>query len=124
MSDKMMMLMTTARAEALFASALVTGSSPDRQEATNMINATVRRCRGVRGCAAEMAGAFGDYPEAAVRRMRWACEIALTLFKPAPPGRPAAREENRTCRGGRSASVASHGEQHLADRTAAASPGA
>ena len=78
------MLMTTARAEALFASTLLTGSSPGLQEATNMINATVRRCRGVRGCAAEMAGAFGDCPEAAVRRMRWACEVALTLFEPAP----------------------------------------
>jgi hypothetical protein len=78
------MLMTTARAEALFASTLLTGSRPGRQEATTMINAAVRRNRGVRGCAAEMAGAFGDHPEAAVRRMRWACEVALTLFGPAP----------------------------------------
>jgi hypothetical protein len=79
-----MMLMTTARAEALFASSLPTGSRPGLQEATNMINATVRRCGGVRGCAAEMAGAFGDCPEAAARRMRWACEVALTLFEAAP----------------------------------------
>ena len=76
--------MTTARAEALFASTLRTGSSPGLPEAKNMIGATVRRCRGVRGCAAEMAGAFGDCPEAAVRRMRWACDVALTLFGPAP----------------------------------------
>ena len=82
MTDKMM-LMNTARAEALFASTLPTGSRPGRQEATTMINATVRRCRGVRGCAVEMAGAFGDCPEAAVRRMRWAREVALTL--PPPP---------------------------------------
>ena len=78
------MLMTTARAEALFASTLLTGSRPGRQEATTMIHASVRRYRGVRGCAAEMAGAFGDYPEAAVRRMRWACEVALTLCKSVP----------------------------------------
>ena len=78
MTNKMM-LMATARAEALFASSLLTGSRPGRHEATTMINATVRRCRGVRGCAAEMAGAFGDCPEAAVRRMRWAREVALTL---------------------------------------------
>jgi hypothetical protein len=81
MTNKMM-LMTTARAEALFASTLLTGSRPGLQEATTMINAAVRRYRGVRGCAAEMAGAFGDCPEAAVRRMRWACEIALTLCEP------------------------------------------
>ncbi len=54
-----------------------------------MINASVRRYGGVRGCAAEMAGAFGDCPEAAVRRMRWACEVALTL------GESAARTTTR-----------------------------
>jgi hypothetical protein len=72
-------LIDTARAEALFASTLPTGSTPGQREATTMITTTVRRCSGVRGCAAEMAGAFGDSPEAAVRRMRWAREIALTL---------------------------------------------
>ena len=82
MTNKMV-LTTTARAEALFASTLPTGSRPDLREATTMINATVRRCRGVRGCAVEMAGAFGDSPEAAVRRMRWAREVALTLFESA-----------------------------------------
>ena len=49
-----------------------------------MITTTVRRCRGVRGCAAEMAGAFGDSPEAAVRRMRWARQLTLTLFPSQP----------------------------------------
>jgi hypothetical protein len=83
MTNKMM-LMTTARAEALFASTLLTGSRPGLQEATTMINAAVRRYHGVRGCAVEMAGAFGDSPEAAVRRMRWACEVTLTLFELAP----------------------------------------
>ena len=78
------MLMTTARAEALFASALCTGSRPGLQEATTTINTTVRRCRGIRGCAAEMAAAFGDSPEAAAQRMRWARELTLTLFEPAP----------------------------------------
>ena len=75
---------TTARAEALFASTLLTGSRPGRREATTIISATVRRYCGVRGCAAEMAGAFGDCPEAAAQRMRWACEVALTIFEPAP----------------------------------------
>ena len=76
--------MATARAEALFASTLPTGSTPGLREATTMITTTVRRCRGVRGCAVEMAGAFADSPEAAVRRMRWAREIALTLFATHP----------------------------------------
>ena len=77
-------LIDTARAEALFASTLPTGSTPGRREATTMITTTVRRCSGVRGCAAEMAGAVGDSPEAAVRRMRWARKIALTLFASHP----------------------------------------
>ena len=77
-------LIATARAEALFASTLPTGSTPDLREATTMITTTVRRCSGVRGCAVEMAGAFGDSPEAAVRRMRWAREVALTLFASHP----------------------------------------
>jgi hypothetical protein len=80
-------LMTTARAEVLFASTLPTGSSPGLHEATHMINATVRRFGGVRGCAVEMAGAFGDCPETAVRRMRWASTVALALSRARVAGR-------------------------------------
>jgi hypothetical protein len=106
-----MRLIATARAEALFASTLPTGSTPGLREATTMITTAVRRCSGVRGCAVEMAGAFGDSPEAAVRRMRWAREVALTLFashndttthpghvKPAPNAVAAGTAQTRSSR--------------------------
>jgi hypothetical protein len=80
-------MIVDARAEALFASSLSTGSRPDRMQATDAIRTAVRRCRGVLGCAVEMAGAYADSPESAVRRMRWARGVVQTLFGPAQYGR-------------------------------------
>jgi hypothetical protein len=71
----------TARAEALFASTLATGSTPDARQATQAIGEAVRHHGGVRGCAAEMAGAFGDHPDTAVQRMRWARAVVQTLSR-------------------------------------------
>jgi hypothetical protein len=78
-------IIAAARAEALFASTLATGSTPDAGQATQAIRTTVRAHGGVRGCAAEMAAAFGDHPDTAVQRMRWARVVVQTLFD--PPGR-------------------------------------
>jgi hypothetical protein len=81
----------TARAEALFASSLLTGSRPNRAEATHAITTAVRRHGGVRGCATEMAGTYGDRPELAARRMRWARQVVYALFDAeAPLGRATA----------------------------------
>lgn len=44
--------------------------------------------RGRTGCAAEMAAAYGDHPEAAAQRMRWARNVVDTLFQPAVPAAP------------------------------------
>jgi hypothetical protein len=77
-------MIAVARAEALFASDIATGSRPDLQEASSAITTTVHRYGGVRGCAVQMAGAFADLPETAVVRMRWARGVVQHLFGPAP----------------------------------------
>ncbi|GAA3382969.1 hypothetical protein [Cryptosporangium minutisporangium] len=65
----------SARAAALFASDLPTGSRPGNLTVRATIAATVRARGGTRGCVAAMATAFGDYPETAAPRMRWALEV-------------------------------------------------
>jgi hypothetical protein len=36
---------------------------------------------GARGCAADVAAAYGDYPELAARRMRWARSLIEDLYE-------------------------------------------
>jgi hypothetical protein len=77
-------LLTAARTEALFTSCLsCTGGStcPDVRCA---IRQALRRYGGVSGCAAEVAACFGDSPDTAVRRMRWARSVVADTF----PARP------------------------------------
>lgn len=62
---------TTARADALFASALQRSDQPSAAQIHQAI-ATAVRAFGTRGCAAQVAQAFGEHPETAVPRMRWA----------------------------------------------------
>jgi len=62
----------SARAAALFASDLPTGSRLTQSDVDATIAASVRACGGTRGCVAIMAAAYGDYPETAAPRMRWA----------------------------------------------------
>lgn len=71
------MNLTVARAEALFASTLSAAEPHDRAELKAAIAAAVRDYHGVRGCAAVMAEAFGEHPEQAAERMRWA-RVAVT----------------------------------------------
>ncbi|MBO3742250.1 hypothetical protein [Actinoplanes flavus] len=68
--------LVTARAEALFASTVPTGMLLSRAQLDATVATTVRRHGGVRQCAAAMATEFGDHPEAAVHRMRWALRAA------------------------------------------------
>ncbi|MFI5916312.1 hypothetical protein [Dactylosporangium sp. NPDC051541] len=66
------------RAEALFASDLQSSQCPARGEIRGAVAATLRRM-GVQGCAARVAGEFGDHPETAVARMAWAlAEVRAT----------------------------------------------
>jgi hypothetical protein len=65
----------TLEAEALFASPLQPSDLPDTTEVRNAITATLRLF-GDEGCAMQLAAEFGDHPEIAVDRMRWALRTA------------------------------------------------
>ena len=61
----------TVRAEALFASALQASQAPSAVQVRAAVTSTLRRF-GIKGCAARVAGEFGEYPEPAAARMSWA----------------------------------------------------
>lgn len=78
----------TVRCEALFVSALQQSDSPTPAEVQQAIRRAVRDL-GSRGCAARVAQEFGDHPETAVERMRWARQVVesaaeTALDRPAP----------------------------------------
>jgi hypothetical protein len=62
---------STARADALFASALQRSDEPTVAEVHGAV-ASALAAFGIPGCAARVAQAYGDHPETAVLRMRWA----------------------------------------------------
>ena len=62
---------STARADALFASPLQRSDEPTPAQVHQAI-ATALATFGIQGCAARVAQAYGDHPETAVPRMRWA----------------------------------------------------
>ncbi|WP_250033588.1 hypothetical protein [Paractinoplanes maris] len=72
--------MLAARAAALFASDLSSGSQPSAAVVESAIALSVRRCGGTRGCAAALAAAYGDYPESAMVRMRWARGVIMSMY--------------------------------------------
>ena len=77
-------LLTAARAEALFTSRLATGSHPQYAVVEEAIRIAVRAHGGVRGCAGEVAAEYGDHPEGAVPRMRWARDLVEHLYERRP----------------------------------------
>lgn len=81
-----MLSVPAARAAALFTSHLSATSRPSRADVDEAIQAAVRSHGGSRGCAADVAAAFGEYPELAVPRMRWAREVVAEAY---PGKRPA-----------------------------------
>jgi hypothetical protein len=95
---------SAAWADALFVSALQRSDNPSAGQVRKAIAAAVR-AHGGRGCAERVAQEFGDHPETAVARMRWARAAAGEMFAsppgPAqdgtrrPPGLPAAGPRRR-----------------------------
>jgi hypothetical protein len=82
-----------ARAAALFASDLPAGSRPGVPAVEAAIAGAVRACGGTRGCVATMATAYGDCPETAAPRMRWARGVVITVYgsrRPQPDREPVA----------------------------------
>ena len=64
-----------AWAEALFVSMLQCSDRPSTGQARQAIAAAIHAYSG-RGCAERVAQEFGDHPETAVVRMRWALAVA------------------------------------------------
>jgi hypothetical protein len=62
---------STARADALFASTLQRSDEPTVPEVHGAISSALAAF-GIQGCADRVAQAYGDHPETAVPRMRWA----------------------------------------------------
>jgi hypothetical protein len=75
---------TAARAAALFVSDISTADRPSRAQAKHAILCAIRAHGGSRGCVADMAAYYGDYPELATARMVWARTVAETLRHHAP----------------------------------------
>ena len=70
---------STVWADALFASVLQRSDNPSAGQVRKAIAAAVRAYGGL-GCVQHVAQEFGDHPEAAVNRMRWARAVADELF--------------------------------------------
>ena len=67
------------QADALFVSALQRPDEPSVGQVQQAITAAVRAF-GRAGCAERVAQEFGDHPETAVTRMRWARAVAREAF--------------------------------------------
>jgi hypothetical protein len=59
-------------ADALFTSDLSARREHTRIEIATAIRYAISTHHGIGGCAAEVAAAYGEHPETAARRMRWA----------------------------------------------------
>jgi len=84
------------QADAIFASGLQRGDKPSAGQIRQAIAAAIRAL-GYLGCAERVAQEFGDHPDTAVIRMRWARSVAGEAFaervlEPGPGGGAAAGE--------------------------------
>jgi hypothetical protein len=68
-------LNNAARADALFASALQRSDEPTAGQIEQAIAAAIREL-GDLGCVARVAQEFGEHPETAIARMRWARSVS------------------------------------------------
>jgi hypothetical protein len=87
---------TAARAAALFVSDISAADRPTRAQAEHAILHSIRAHGGSRGCVADMAAYYGDYPDLAAVRMVWARSVAEGLRHQASvshPKRPAPQLE-------------------------------
>ena len=74
---------SAVRADALFASALQCSDEPSAMQVRQAI-AVATRAFGDLGCAARVAQEFGEHPETAVARMRWARTTVAGTFGGSP----------------------------------------
>src|SRR6266516_5405819 len=89
---------SAVRSDALFVSPLQPSDGPDVGQIRDAVAGAVRRF-GSRGCAARVAQEFGDHPDAAVTRMRWARRLAAETFGAALPVADPPRRRSLTLAG-------------------------
>jgi hypothetical protein len=77
---------SAARTDALFVSSLQRSDAPSAGQIRQSVAAAVRQF-GSRGCAGRVAQEFGQHPELAAERMRWARQAVAQVF-----GGPGQRE--------------------------------
>ena len=77
-------------ADALFASMLQRSDDPSAGQVRKAVAAAMRAYGG-RGCAERVAQEFGDHPETAIVRMRWACGVVGEVFAAPGPARDGRR---------------------------------
>jgi hypothetical protein len=65
----------TIQAEAVFVSDLQPSDRPTPGQVSAAVLASLRAYGGVTGCAAAVAAEYGEHPETAVPRMRWALSL-------------------------------------------------
>jgi hypothetical protein len=70
---------TAARAAALFVSDISATDRPSRAQAEHAIVRSIHAHGGSRGCVADMAAYYGEYPDLAAMRMVWARTVAQGL---------------------------------------------
>ena len=91
-------LLTAARADALIASDLSAWREHTQAVVTAAIRHAIRAHGGSRGCAGEVAAAYGEYGELAARRMRWALAVVEACYPPSSGGPSAVRAAVATAR--------------------------
>lgn len=75
----MVLDVTAARVEALFCSQVQPSDKPGPIQVGESIAAMIR-VHGSHGCACQVAAAFGDHPDVAVQRMRWARDVVAGIY--------------------------------------------
>ena len=83
-------------ADALFASMLQRSDRPSAGQVRQAAAAALRAYGG-RGCAERVAQEFGDHPEAAVARMRWARGVVGEVFAAPGPAQDGRRRRPGLC---------------------------
>ena len=85
----------TAQADALFSSDLSARCCHSEAEIAAAIRRAIRSHSAIGGCAAEVAAAYGEHPETAAPRMRWARAAAERISSSAATSPAADRKPGR-----------------------------
>jgi hypothetical protein len=76
--------LTNVRCQALFVSPMQPSEHADSAQTRAAVRQAIRQY-GSRGCAEQVAQEYGDHPDTAPARMRWARSLVATAFVAAEP---------------------------------------